>query len=438
VLRSALERADAEGVCVVAMGVTNQRETTLIWDRATGRPIHNAIVWQDRRTADTCARMKSAGHEALVSARTGLLLDPYFSATKIAWLLEHVDGARAAAERGELAFGTVDSWIVWRLTGGRVHATDATNAARTMLFDIHAQGWSDDLLELFGVPRALLPAVGDSADDFGDTDTEIVGRRLPIRGLAGDQHAAMVGQACFQPGMIKSTYGTGCFALINTGEWPVTSHNRLLTTLAYRVGGRPTYALEGAIFVAGAAIQWLRDQLGVLATAAESERWARRARTDDGVYFVPAFAGLGAPHWDPDARGAIVGLTHDTGVAELARAALEAACFQTHDLAVAMAKDADDRLGTLRVDGGMAANDWMLQRLADLTGLPVERPADTETTALGVSSLAGLGYGLWDSLEAMEGRWRPELRAEPSLGAAARDAALRGWQDGVCRVITDR
>jgi glycerol kinase len=378
--------------------------------------------------------MKEGGHEARITERTGLLLDPYFSATKIGWLLENVEGAREDAEQGDLAFGTVDSWIIWQLTGGRVHATDATNAGRTMLFNIHTQDWDDELLELFGVPRSMLPDVRDSADDFGTTDPECIGRALPIRGVAGDQHAAVVGQACFQPGMIKSTYGTGCFALMNTGETPVASHNRLLTTMAYRIGGRPTYALEGSIFIAGAAIQWLRDQLGVLATSAESEDYARKASTDDGVYFVPAFSGLGAPHWDPDARGAIVGLTRGTGVAEIARAALEAACFQTHDLVMAMAGDADSPLRELRVDGGMAENDWMLQRLADLTGLPVERPADTETTALGATYLAGLGHGVWDSLEAVQANWAAERRFEPSIDEAARNEAVRGWHTAVQRV----
>lgn len=434
VMHEALTLADRAGITVIAIGVTNQRETTVVWDRETGKPIHHAIVWQDRRTAETCARMKQAGHEAGVTQRTGLLLDPYFSATKIGWLLDNVDGAREDAEQGELAFGTVDSWIVWNLTGGRVHATDATNAGRTMLFNIHTQDWDEDLLELFGVPRAMLPAVRDSADDFGTTDPESIGRALPIRGVAGDQHAAVVGQACFQPGMIKSTYGTGCFALMNTGDTPVASHNRLLTTMAYRIGGRPTYALEGSIFIAGAAIQWLRDQLGVLATSAESEDYARKARTDDAVYFVPAFAGLGAPHWDPEARGAIVGMTRDTGVPEIARAALEAACYQTHDLVTAMAGDADSSLRGLRVDGGMAENDWMLQRLADLTGLTVERPADTETTALGATYLAGLGRGIWDSLDAVQANWVAEKRFEPAIEQMERDQDVRGWHVAVQRV----
>ena len=434
VAREALAGAEAEGGEVLALGITNQRETTIVWDRETGVPVHNAIVWQDRRTAAHCAELRDAGHEADVTARTGLLLDPYFSATKLAWILDHVEGARARAEAGRLAFGTVDSWLVWQLTGGRVHATDATNAARTKLFDIHAQDWDDGLLALFGVPRAMLPEVRDSADDFGETQPDLLGRALPIRGVAGDQHAAVVGQACFTPGMIKSTYGTGCFALLNTGTTPVHSRSRLLTTLAYRVGGRPTYALEGSIFVAGAAIQWLRDNLGLIATAAESEDRARRARTDDGVYLVPAFTGLGAPWWAPDARGAIVGLTRDTGVAELARAALEAVCFQTRDLVVAMAADAGTPLRELRVDGGMVVNEWLLQRLADLVGLAVERPRNIETTALGAACLAGLGHGVWGSLEELSGHWARDARFEPAIGDGERERLVAGWHEAVRRV----
>ncbi len=434
VSREALERAEADGGEVIALGITNQRETTVVWDRQTGDPIHRAIVWQDRRTADRCAELMAAGHETEVCARTGLLLDPYFSATKIGWILDHVDGARAKAESGRLAFGTVDTWLIWHLTGGRVHATDATNAARTMLFNIHTQDWDDELLALFGVPRALLPEVLDSADDFGATEPAHFGRALPIRGVAGDQHAAIVGQTCFAPGMIKSTYGTGCFALMNTGETPVQSHNRLLTTMAYRVGGKPTYALEGAIFVAGATIQWLRDGLGLLDTAAESQDYARRARTDHGTYLVPAFTGLGAPYWQPDVRGAVFGLTRNTGVPELAAAALEAVCYQTHDLAVAMAGDAGTGLQALRVDGGMVVNDWLLQRLADLVGLAVERPREIETTALGASYLAGLGLGVWSSLEEVRDQWSLDRRFEPMIGEAERESCVRGWQEAVRRL----
>jgi len=435
VAREAMTRAEGDGGRVVAIGITNQRETTIVWDRETGQPVHAAIVWQDRRTAAFCAGLKAAGHEAAVTARTGLLLDPYFSGTKVRWILDHVEGARERAAAGRLAFGTVDSWLIWNLTGGRVHATDATNAARTLLFDIHAQDWDDELLGLFDVPRALLPDVRDSAADFGMTEPGLFGRALPIRGVAGDQHAAVVGQTCFAPGTVKSTYGTGCFALMNTGDRPVHSANRLLTTLAYRIDGRPTYALEGAIFMAGGTIQWLRDQLGVLATAGDSEDQARRARTDDDVYLVPAFTGLGAPYWAPDARGAILGLTRDTGVPEIARAALESVCYQTHDLVVAMSADARTPLRGLRVDGGMVVNDWLLQRLADLVGLPVERPRETETTALGATYLAGLGQGIWGSLDEVRDHWVLDARFEPSIDEHERDRRTRGWHEAVRRVL---
>ncbi|MGD8428882.1 MAG: glycerol kinase GlpK [Ectothiorhodospiraceae bacterium] len=436
VCREAMERAEAEGAQLVTLGITNQRETTVLWDRDTGKPVHNAIVWQDRRTADWCAELKDAGHEPEVTSRTGLLLDPYFSATKIAWILDNVEGARRKAEAGRLAFGTVDSWLLWRLTGGRVHRTDATNAARTMLFNIHTQQWDPGLLKLFNIPESLLPEVVDCAAEFGETDADVLGRSLPVRGIAGDQHAAVVGQSCFTPGMIKSTYGTGCFALLNTGDTPVQSHNRLLTTLAYRLDGKPTYALEGSIFVAGAAVQWLRDGLGLIASAAETEEHARRIESNKGVYLVPAFTGLGAPHWDPNARGAIFGLTRDTGVAEFARAALESVCYQTHDLVVAMAADAGEAPRELRVDGGMVANDWLMQRLADLVGLSVARPQITETTALGAAYLAGLGQGIWSSLEDVRSHWQLDARFQPQLNAVARDESLRGWADAVRRVTS--
>ncbi len=435
VARQALEQAERDGSRAVALGITNQRETTLVWDRRTGEPIHNAIVWQDRRTTDHCSELKAAGHESEVTARSGLLLDPYFSATKLRWLLDNVDGARARAERGELAFGTVDTWLIWRLTGGRVHATDATNASRTMLFNIHDQSWDDELLELFNIPRALLPEVRDSADDFGTAESAHLGRSLPIRGVAGDQHAAVVGQSCFTPGTVKSTYGTGCFALMNTGKAPVKSDNRLLTTMAYRIEGEPTFALEGAIFVAGAAIQWLRDNLGVLTSASESETQARRARLDDGVYLVPAFTGLGAPYWAPEARGALLGMTRDTGLAEITRATLESVCFQTYDLVVAMSADSGSPLRQLRVDGGMVVNDWLLQRMADLIGVPVERPRETETTALGATYLAGLGYGIWRSLDDVRGQWALDRRFEPSIAGHERERLIAGWQDALKRVL---
>lgn len=438
VCRDALAGAEAAGVEVLTMGVTNQRETTLLWDRHSGEPVHNAIVWQDRRTAEHCARLGRQGHEAEITARTGLLLDPYFSATKLAWLLEHVEGVRRNAEAGRLAFGTVDSYLLWRLSGGRVHATDATNAARTLLFNIHTQRWDEDLLALFGVPATVLPEVHDCAAEFARTDAAPLGRVLPVQGIAGDQHAAMVGQGCFSPGMVKSTYGTGCFALLNTGTRPVPSRNRLLTTLAYRINGEPTYALEGSIFIAGAAIKWLRDSLGLLRTAAESEDYARRVESNRGVYFVPAFTGLGAPHWDPHARGALLGITQDTGPAEIARAALESVCYQTHDLMLAMANDAGESPRELRVDGGMAANAWLLQRLADLTGVIVERPRVIETTALGAAYLAGLQAGVWSSWDEIGRHWQADARYEPSISASERDQCLLGWRQSLQRVLTER
>jgi len=433
----AVAQAAAEGHedRLAAVGITNQRETTLLWRRADGRPIGPAIVWQDRRTAETCRRLAAEGHGGTVARRTGLLLDPYFSATKIAWLLDHMAGARAAAARGELAFGTVDSWLVWQLTGGRVHATDATNAARTLLFDIHRQVWDEDLCRLFGVPMALLPEVRDCDAGFGTCDGGIFGRPVEIGGIAGDQQAALIGQACFQPGALKSTYGTGCFAVMNTGTTPVASANRLLTTVAYRLAGRTTYALEGSIFVAGAAVQWLRDGLKLIASAADTERLAHRA-SDAPVYMVPAFAGLGAPWWDAEARGAIFGLTRDTGPAELARAALDAVCHQTRDLLDAMGADAGRPVALLRVDGGMTENGWLLQRLADLTGIAVERPADIETTALGAARLAGMRAGLVGPPEEAAREWQAAARFTPALPEAARAKLHAGWLEAVGRVRT--
>ncbi|MBA1146344.1 glycerol kinase GlpK [Ectothiorhodospiraceae bacterium WFHF3C12] len=435
VCREACAEAGERGVRPVTMGITNQRETTLVWDRETGKPVYNAIVWQDRRTADACGKLRSRGLEETVTSRTGLLLDPYFSATKVAWILDNVAGAREAAEAGRLAFGTVDTWLIWRFTGGDQHLTDATNASRTMLFNIHEQRWDTQLLAHFNIPASLLPEVRDSAADFGTTQSEWLDQPLPIRGNAGDQHAAVVGQGCFSPGMIKSTYGTGCFALLNTGQEAVSSKNRLLTTMAYRVNGEPTYALEGSIFVAGAAVQWLRDGLGVLGSAAETESLASSLDSNKGVYLVPAFTGLGAPHWDPEARGALFGLTRDTGPAELARAALESVCYQTHDLVVAMAADAGHAPETLRVDGGMVVNDWLLQKLADIADVAVERPTVIETTALGAAYLAGLGHGIWSSLQAVRTQWQLDRRFQPAIGAGERDAALAGWADAVRRVI---
>jgi glycerol kinase len=422
---------------IAAIGITNQRETTVLWERRTGRPIAKAIVWQDRRTAARCAELSAARHDELVRARTGLVIDPYFSATKIAWLLDNTPGARAAAERGELAFGTIDCFLLWRLTGGAVHATDATNAARTLLFDIHRGDWDDELLALFNVPRALLPEVRDNAGDFGGTAADLLGAPIAIAGMAGDQQAATIGQACFAPGMTKSTYGTGCFVVLNTGADAIASRQRLLTTLAYRLGGKATYAIEGSIFVAGAAIQWLRDGLGLIARADEAEALARSADPKRRVYLVPAFTGLGAPYWDADARGAIFGLTRDVGRAEIVRATLEAACYQTRDLIEAMRADGAAP-ASLRVDGGMVVNNWFAQCLADTLGLPVERPRFTETTVLGAAALAGLGSGLYPSLDAVAAHWRRDRLFEPHKDPASREEGYAGWRDTVARVRSRR
>lgn len=437
--REAMAKAHAEAQDVAAIGITNQRETTLIWDRQTGAAIHRAIVWQDRRTADLCTQLKRDGVEDEVTERTGLLLDPYFSGTKIAWILDHVPGARARAERGELAFGTVDTWLLWKLTGGRVHATDATNASRTMLFDIHTGTWSESLLRLFNVPRALLPEVKDSSADFGVTEPQLFGAPIAIRGIAGDQQAATVGQACFAPGMMKSTYGTGCFALINIGDKPIRSRNRLLTTIAYQLNGKRTYALEGSIFVAGAAVQWLRDGLGIIKHAAETGPLAEAADPKQNVYLVPAFVGLGAPFWDAQARAALFGMTRNTGPKELARAALESVCYQTLDLLDAMRADWPQGASSqtvLRVDGGMTASDWTMQRLADILAAPVDRPTIGETTALGAAYLAGLAAGLLPAPERFADRWRLERRFTPHLDAAMRQEKIAGWRDAVRRTLT--
>ncbi len=434
VCRQALAQVDASAVR--AIGITNQRETTIIWDRATGKPIHNAIVWQDRRTADKCAALKEAGHEELITGRTGLVVDPYFSGTKVAWLLDNTPGARERARAGELAFGTVDSFLLWRLTGGRVHATDATNASRTLLYDIHKGDWDDDLLALLDIPRRLLPEVKDNAADFGVADADILGVALPIAGMAGDQHAATVGQACFAPGMVKSTYGTGCFAVLNTGTQAVRSQNRMLTTIAYQLDGQPIYALEGSIFVAGAAVKWLRDSLKVIQAAPDTETLARGLESNAGVYVVPAFTGLGAPYWDPHARGAVFGLTLDAGPAELARAVLEAICYQTRDLADAMVADMGQGDGdvSLRVDGGMVVNDWLMQYLADILDVQVDRPVVTETTALGAAYLAGLQTGIYGSTDEIARNWQCEATFKPQMAVDQRDEALRGWQRAVAAV----
>lgn len=437
--RSALAAAGITAADLAGIGITNQRETSLIWDRATGQPIHRAIVWQDRRTAALCNRLKKAGHERMVTRRTGLLLDPYFSATKIAWMLDHVPGARRRAERGELAFGTIDTFLLWRLTGGTAHATDATNASRTLLFNIHSGTWDKDLLKLFRVPAALLPEVKDCAAEFGTTQADLLGHAVPVLGIAGDQHAATIGQACFEPGMMKSTYGTGCFALLNTGTTPVASRRRLLTTIAYQLDGKRTYALEGSIFIAGAAVQWLRDGLGIIETSAESGRLAAEADPNQSVILVPAFVGLGAPHWDAHARGAIYGLTRGSGPKELAQAALDSVCFQTVDLINAMRADWTAARGAdtvLRVDGGMTASDWTMQRLADLIDAPVDRPVVTETTALGAAYLAGYRAGVFPAPEVFARTWVGERRFTPSMPEALQRAKLKAWKDAVRRTLS--
>ncbi len=432
--RAVLAGIDAKDIA--AIGITNQRETSVVWERATGKAVHNAIVWQDRRTAERCRELKAKGLEKRVAETTGLLLDPYFSATKLAWILDHVPGARARAERGELCFGTIDSWLIYKLTDGRVHATDVTNASRTMLLNLKTLAWDEEMLALFGVPAAMLGEVRDSAGDFGETAA--FGGAIPILGDAGDQQAAAFGQACFKPGDVKSTYGTGCFALVNTGASVPVSRNRLLATSAYRAKGETAYAVEGSIFIAGAVVQWLRDALGVIRSAAEIEALANTARPADGLYFVPAFTGLGAPYWDPDARGAILGLTRDMGAAEIARAALDSVCFQTRDLLDAMARDmravGQSAPAALKVDGGMVKNDWFCQRLADLTGLCVERPKITETTALGAAYLAGLAAGLFKDTAEIAARWALDRRFEPAMAAPARDALYEGWNGAVARV----
>ncbi len=429
------EAADRAGAPPTAIGITNQRETVVLWERASGRPLGPAIVWQDRRTADVCDRLRAAGHEPEVARRTGLLLDPYFSATKIAWLLDELPGARARAERGELAAGTVDCWLAWTLGGDGRHLTDASNASRTSLFDLEQQRWSDPLCRLFRVPRALLPEVRDSAGDFGMVRAAVLGAPTPLRALIGDQQAAAFGQACLEPGSMKATYGTGAFTLQNTGAQIVRSRQRLLTTVAWRLGGAASYAVEGSIFQAGTVVQWLRDELGVLRSAGEAEARARRADPRLRVYLVPAFTGLGAPWWQPAARGSIHGLTRDAGADELVRAGLEAACFQTRDLLDAAAADGARLPAELRVDGGMARNDWLLQALADLTGVVVERPALTETTALGAAWLAGIGVGALDGPAAAARAWRAERRFEPAMSAAERDERHAGWRLAVARTL---
>ncbi len=435
--RGAVERAGLGPEDIAAIGITNQRETTVVWDRETGEPVYNAIVWQDRRTAERCAKMKAEGLEAMIVERTGLLLDPYFSATKVAWILATVAGARAKAEAGRLIFGTVDTYLIWRLTGRTAHVTDATNASRTMLYNIHARDWDAEICKLFGIPMSMLPEIRDCADDFGMARADLFGREIPILGVAGDQQAATVGQACFEPGMLKSPYGTGCFALLNTGPEPVQSSNRLLTTVAYQLDGQPTFALEGSIFIAGAVVQWLRDGLKMIRAAEETQPLAEAADPGQDIYLVPAFTGLGAPYWDAECRGAIYGLTRNTGPAEFARAALESVAFQTRDLWEAMRADwSGGADAVLRVDGGMSASDWTMQRLADMLGAPVDRPEVLETTALGAAWLAGMRASLYPDRAGFASQWALEQRFTPKLDAATRDRRYQGWKDAVGRTLS--
>jgi len=433
VTRQVMQELSASASDIAAIGVTNQRETTLIWDRETGQCVHNAIVWQDRRTASICDRLKSEGAESIVIEKTGLRLDPYFSATKVAWILENVQGVRARALAGKLAFGTVDCFLLWRLTGGRVHATDASNASRTLLFNIHTQSWDEELLQLFDIPRELLPDVHDCAANFGETDKATLGGAIPVLGIAGDQQSALLGQAGIEKGVTKSTYGTGCFVITNTASDALESRNKLLTTVASRINGKVSYGLEGSIFVAGSAMQWLRDELRVIDSAPQSEHIARSTGIVDDVHVVPAFAGLGAPYWDPHARGAILGLTRGSGRDEIVTATLQAIAFQTRDLIDAMA---DDGIvpSTIRVDGGMVANDWFLQFLADILGIPVERPVNIESTVLGAAFLAGLQCGIVESVEQLAGLWQRDALFEPSMSNDRQEQLMTGWATAVARV----
>jgi glycerol kinase len=435
--REAIKKADIDASEIAGIGITNQRETTVVWDRKTGTPIHRAIVWQDRRTSQYCSELKEQGKEAMVSEKTGLLLDPYFSATKIRWILNHVDGAREKAEQGDLLFGTVDSYLLWRLTGGRCHRTDATNASRTLLYNIHENKWDDELLALFEIPKAMLPSVEDCAFEFGNTVADLLGASIPILGIAGDQHAAAIGQACFNPGMVKSTYGTGCFMMLNTGEQAIQSDNRLLTTIAYQLDGKTTYALEGAIFIAGAAVQWLRDGLGIIDNAEQTGGMAAEADNGQELILVPAFAGLGAPYWEPDVRGAIFGLTRNSGPREFSRAALEAVCYQTRDLVEAMQADWASSAAdvTLRVDGGMVASDWTMQFLASILNAPIDRPTILETTALGAAWLAGMKAGIYPDMDDFSKSWCLDRRFEPKMEKQVREEKYSNWRRSVKSVI---
>ena len=430
--RGAIEKAGISAADIAAIGITNQRETTLVWDRETGEPVHNAIVWQDRRTAPLCEELRAAGHEKMVTEKTGLLLDPYFSGTKLKWILDNVEGAREKAEAGKLLFGTVDTFLVWKLTGGKRHVTDATNAARTLLYDIRKGRWSTTICDPLGVPASMLPEVLDCAAEFGQTRADLFGREIPVLGMAGDQQAATIGQACFKPGMMKSTYGTGCFALLNTGSEPVMSRNRLLTTIAYQFDGKPTYAIEGSIFIAGAVVQWLRDGLKIIREAKDTQPLALQADEHQNVILVPAFTGLGAPYWNAECRGAIYGLTRNSGPAEFAKAALESVGFQTRDLLEAMKADWEGASGgVLRVDGGMSASDWAMQFLSDIIGAPVDRPGVLETTALGAAWLAGMKAGVYPQMEEFSERWALERRFEPSMDDTIRDTRYAAWKKAV-------
>jgi len=434
--KAAITKAKTAPKNIRCLGITNQRETTMVWERKTGKAIHKAVVWQDRRTAEICAGLKAQGDEKLFTAKTGLLLDPYFSGTKVSWILDHVKGARERAERGELCFGTIDSFLIWRLTGGKSHVTDATNASRTLLYNIHSGTWDDELLSILRVPRAMLPEVKDCAADFGVCEAKFFGAVIPILGVAGDQQAATIGQACFEPGMMKSTYGTGCFALLNTGSTAVVSTNRLLTTVAYQLDGKRTYALEGAIFIAGAAVQWLRDGLKVVKKATDTGAMAKAADKNQSVYLVPAFVGLGAPYWNAEVRGALFGLTRATTNKELARAALEAVCYQTNDLLAAMKRDWGARGETiLRVDGGMTASDWTMQFLADILAAPVDRPVVRETTALGAAYLAGMRAGLLPKPEIFAKTWKRQKRFIPKMDAESRARKLAGWVEAMRKLL---
>ena len=437
-VKTSLKKAGLEARDIAAIGITNQRETVVVWDKATGKAVHNTIVWQDRRTSTFCQKLKKQGHETLFTKKTGLLLDPYFSGTKLSWLLDKVPDARKRAAKGELLFGTIDSFLIWRLTGGMVHATDATNASRTLMYNIAKNEWDAELLKILNVPAAMLPEVKDCADDFGVTDAKLFGAAIPILGVAGDQQAATIGQSCFEPGMVKSTYGTGCFALLNTGADMVRSKSRMLTTIAYRLDGKTTYALEGSIFIAGAGVQWLRDGLKIIKTASETGKLAESADPTQDVIVVPAFVGLGAPWWDADARGAVYGLTRNSGPAEIAKATLEAVAYQTHDLIFAMHKDwkGGSSKTVLRVDGGMTASDWTMQRLADILNAPVDRPVVMETTALGAAWLAGSRAGVWPKQAAFAKSWKAEKRFEPAMDAKLRSAKLKSWAKAVQRTLS--